>query len=507
MSILETQHGKVLELANAKSRGRARRHKIVSIAAARNSARRGIYSAWDDCRRHPRSPLRRGSLRFRRQPGKNPAPSRLGASWQAHSRSPRRACSPRRDGRHRQRRASLADVRKRVGLAGICYVGCQGYSIQDARGHRITLANRDERRLLAQATERSKKSFPDLPASVLKSKRPLSRFITAKPAAPSLRARKASSPQRSRKIAACVSAAARKSGKFSPVRAWINGRQSVSYFRREGHMESLLIYAGDDVGDEPVFARMSGISILVGKRRATAARYSLESPVELRLFPREVRRPADDALSRAVPICRRFVSRAHLSERRQSRRTGGRTQDRLRQLDFLSHVPESGRHHLLAEGFSSDFAQWVLASLNHSSLAEHMAGHRHRRDLCLHRGITRATSSCIDDYSRRAPATRGPRLRALLLLRSRRVHAPSRPGRPQPRRSSPKSPALSAARSITTGSFAPSSAVSKPTTSPIGLKRISASLNLPSSQSRRFSHQHSRIPRAELVATIDQGQP
>ena len=35
---------------------------------------------------------------------------------------------------------------------------------------------------------------------------------------------------------------------------------------REGHTESLLIYAGDDVGDEPVFARMSGISILGGKR-------------------------------------------------------------------------------------------------------------------------------------------------------------------------------------------------------------------------------------------------
>src|ERR1700683_657942 len=53
---------------------------------------------------------------------------------------------------------------------------------------------------------------------------------------------------------------------------------------REGHTESLLIYAGDDVGDEPIFARMSGISILVGKRRATAARYSQESPVELRRF-------------------------------------------------------------------------------------------------------------------------------------------------------------------------------------------------------------------------------
>src|SRR5262245_60171771 len=33
-----------------------------------------------------------------------------------------------------------------------------------------------------------------------------------------------------------------------------------------------------------------------------------------------------------------------------------------------------GRHHYLTEGFSNDFAQWVLASLNRPQLAERMGG-------------------------------------------------------------------------------------------------------------------------------------
>jgi hypothetical protein len=33
-----------------------------------------------------------------------------------------------------------------------------------------------------------------------------------------------------------------------------------------------------------------------------------------------------------------------------------------------------GRHHFLTEGFSNDFAQWVLTSLNRAALAEQLAG-------------------------------------------------------------------------------------------------------------------------------------
>src|SRR5271168_2687289 len=49
MSILETQRGKVVELSNANGRGRARHHKIVSIAAAAQfGSPRNLFSAWDE---------------------------------------------------------------------------------------------------------------------------------------------------------------------------------------------------------------------------------------------------------------------------------------------------------------------------------------------------------------------------------------------------------------------------------------------------------------------------
>jgi hypothetical protein len=52
--------------------------------------------------------------------------------------------------------------------------------------------------------------------------------------------------------------------------------------------------------------------------------------------------------------------------------------------DALAHASDAsifyhtfqtlGRHHFLTEGFSNDFAQWVLASLNRPSLAERLGG-------------------------------------------------------------------------------------------------------------------------------------
>jgi uncharacterized protein DUF5752 len=40
---------------------------------------------------------------------------------------------------------------------------------------------------------------------------------------------------------------------------------------------------------------------------------------------------------------------------------------------FYHTFQSLGRHHFLTEGFSNDFAQWVLAALNHARLAEQMA--------------------------------------------------------------------------------------------------------------------------------------
>jgi trehalose-phosphatase len=285
MTILETHPGKVLELPKGKGRGRAQRHKIVSISkAAQFGSPRNLFSIWDEIADDIRdarsvavlSDFDGSLVKIQRHPG---------AVRMAKRTRDVLAELVRRDflvaivsGR------SLNDVKKRVGLPGVCYVGCQGYSIQDARGHRITLANRDERRLLGLAIKQLREKLSGLEGVRLEVKeatlavhyREASRAVAA----------------RTKAIVAETIAANRglrlSGGKKvweifpgSGVDKWTAIRFLLS---REGHMESLLIYAGDDVGDEPVFARMSGISILVGRRRATAARYSLESPVELRRF-------------------------------------------------------------------------------------------------------------------------------------------------------------------------------------------------------------------------------
>jgi trehalose-phosphatase len=285
MTILDTDRGKVLELSDAKSRGRGRRHKIVSIAAAPQFASpRDLFSAWDELR-DDISEARTlavlsdfdGSLvKIQR----HPASVRL-------SKATRQVLSElvRQDilvgivsGR------SLADVRKRVGLEGLCYVGCQGYSIQDARGHRITLANRNERRLLALATKQLKERLAGLEGVRLEVKE-ASLAVHYREASRAMAARtKAIVNQTIAENRGLRLSGGKKVWEIFPgagVDKWTAIRFLLS---REGYNESLLIYAGDDVGDEPVFAHMSGISILVGRRRTTAARYSLESPVELRRF-------------------------------------------------------------------------------------------------------------------------------------------------------------------------------------------------------------------------------
>ena len=65
-------------------------------------------------------------------------------------------------------------------------------------------------------------------------------------------------------------------GKWNAIR-WILRQESIG---RRG--QKLLFYIGDDVTDEQVFRRMNGISIAVGKRTHTAARYYLRSTAEVR---------------------------------------------------------------------------------------------------------------------------------------------------------------------------------------------------------------------------------
>lgn len=73
-----------------------------------------------------------------------------------------------------------------------------------------------------------------------------------------------------------------------------------------------------------------------------------------------------------------FVTVSYLTRiGNQSAATLGELRDGLEKCSDASvfyHTFQSlGRHHFLTEGFSNDFAQWVLAALNRAELAERMA--------------------------------------------------------------------------------------------------------------------------------------
>jgi trehalose-phosphatase len=76
----------------------------------------------------------------------------------------------------------------------------------------------------------------------------------------------------------------------SPVSKWTAIRYALASERkRQKGARPLLIYLGDDVTDESVFERMTGISVAVGKRQKTAARFYLRSPAETRRFLEKLR--------------------------------------------------------------------------------------------------------------------------------------------------------------------------------------------------------------------------
>src|SRR5580704_8202497 len=73
-----------------------------------------------------------------------------------------------------------------------------------------------------------------------------------------------------------------------------------------------------------------------------------------------------------------FVTSSYLTRiGNQSARTLGELRDGLEACSdaciFYHTFQSLERHHFLTEGFSNDFAQWVLAALNRAELAEQLA--------------------------------------------------------------------------------------------------------------------------------------
>lgn len=72
---------------------------------------------------------------------------------------------------------------------------------------------------------------------------------------------------------------------------------------------------------------------------------------------------------------------------------------------FYHTFQSLGRYHFLTEGFSNDFAQWVLEGLNQPALAEHLAGIDVRDYTSLpdlRTDLRETVSEFVDQYPRKA---------------------------------------------------------------------------------------------------------
>ncbi|MGC1685946.1 MAG: trehalose-phosphatase [Candidatus Acidiferrales bacterium] len=185
---------------------------------------------------------------------------------------------------------SLPDVRKRVGLDRICYVGCHGYSFQTTNGHPVTLMNRAEEALLPSISRTLRLRLKDLRGIRVETKEAgISIHYRNATRRDAKRARTAiqETIRRNRRLHLITG---KKVWEILPgpgVDKWTAIRMLLAL---EDRAKSLLVYIGDDVPDEYVFARMRGISVAVGKRRHTAARFYVETTADVRRFLEELAR-------------------------------------------------------------------------------------------------------------------------------------------------------------------------------------------------------------------------
>lgn len=181
----------------------------------------------------------------------------------------------------------LLDLEARVGIPGVWYGGSHGYFLRAPDGSQLSLLRHDERRLIARVTHRLTMTFGHLRGVIVEPK-PGAIAIHYRMAAPRLR----------KQISGLVALAL---GAISGLRVF-PGRMVIEVLpagpvdkylaarfilraARQRDSRSIVgpVYLGDDVSDERVFARWTGVSVAVGRQK-TAATYLVRSPAEVADF-------------------------------------------------------------------------------------------------------------------------------------------------------------------------------------------------------------------------------
>ncbi|MFO0887645.1 MAG: trehalose-phosphatase [Isosphaeraceae bacterium] len=184
---------------------------------------------------------------------------------------------------------SIADVSARVALPGLIYAGNHGLEIAGPEVHFIEPTAAALSGELGSLASRLSGELAEVPGALVEPK-----GLTA-----SVHDRNVPPADRPRVEWAVRRAAEGADGRFViqpglcvwEIRPWVDwhkGKAVAAILDALGRSEPLLpIYLGDDRTDEDAFAAIpDGITARVGPPRPTAARYALESPVEVAFFLR-----------------------------------------------------------------------------------------------------------------------------------------------------------------------------------------------------------------------------
>ncbi len=182
---------------------------------------------------------------------------------------------------------ALSDVRRRVGVPGLIYAGNHGLEIE-GRGLRFrhpgALAATKELAALRRETSRA---IRGLPGVQVENKR-LSWTLHFRGVPPAARRRVLRTFWNTVRAAVWNDRVCIRQGVMSrevlPPVEWDKGA-AVRWIltRLHGRSRPVVIYLGDDEADEPAFAALGrdGISVIVGRRQRTRARFFLRHPGEV----------------------------------------------------------------------------------------------------------------------------------------------------------------------------------------------------------------------------------
>ena len=189
---------------------------------------------------------------------------------------------------------ALKDIKEKIGLEGLIFAGNHGLEIAYKKRHFIYPAAKRHIPLIAKIARRLVKEVTHFPGAVLEEKAltlSLHYRLVKGRNLPRLKAVFLRVLRPYLATGRLRLSRGKKVWELRPPNEWDKGKALLWLARKLRAKKALVIYIGDDLTDEDAFRalnRIGGLSILVGRRKTSLARYYLKGTSDVQKFLREI---------------------------------------------------------------------------------------------------------------------------------------------------------------------------------------------------------------------------